>query len=101
MVNTTTPELRNVKQVTLPNALMRTNNFTNDPSRAIPFEPIWPGLAINTVFYAAILWGLLATCLALRRLWRIGSGLCPKCAYDLRGSKDASACPECGSIVAS
>jgi hypothetical protein len=28
---------------------------------------------------------------------RIKRGLCPKCAYDLRGSRvDSSACPECG-----
>jgi hypothetical protein len=33
--------------------------------------------------------------------WRIKRGLCPKCAYDLRGSTDATACPECGKPVRS
>jgi len=69
----------------------------------LPYRPLWPGFAINTVFYAGILWGLLAVPFALRRWRRIRRGLCPKCAYDLRGRppKDAEKCPECGSIVAS
>ena len=39
---------------------------------------------------------------ALRASRRRRRGLCPKCAYDLRGSpQTGGACPECGSIVAS
>jgi len=64
--------------------------------RLLPLGPIWPGFAIDTVFYAAILWLLFAAPFALRRRRRIKRGLCPKCAYDLRGSKEATACPECG-----
>ena len=63
-------------------------------------ELLWPGFAINTVFYAFILWLLFAGPFVLRRRRRIRRGLCPKCGYDLRGSKDASACPECGASVA-
>ena len=74
-----------------------------------PAEVMWPGLVFNTVFYAGILWGgwLLATMPFMlarkRRIARIRRGLCPKCAYDLRGTRGGSgvACPECGSIVAS
>ncbi len=65
----------------------------------LPLRPIWPGFAINTVFYAGMLWVLLAAPFALRRRLRIKRGLCPKCAYDLRGRGSggaASACPECG-----
>jgi len=51
---------------------------------------------VNTVFYAAVLWLLLfAAPFALRRWRGIRRGLCPKCAYDLRGSI-AQVCPECG-----
>ena len=32
-----------------------------------PLQPIWPGFAINTVFYAFILWLLFAAPFALRR----------------------------------
>ena len=70
--------------------------------RFLPLRPLWPGFAINTVFYAVMLWLLFAAPSALRRRWRIRRGLCPKCAYDLRGGPpDGGACPECGSIVAS
>jgi len=60
-----------------------------------PLLPIWPGFAINTVFYAVVLWLLFAAPFALRRWRRIRRGLCPKCAYDLRGTQ-TSVCPECG-----
>ncbi len=66
-----------------------------DRARVLPLRPIWPGFAINTVFYAAILWMLFAAPFALRRRLRIKRGLCPACGYDLRGS-GASVCPECG-----
>ena len=63
--------------------------------RALPCIPIWPGFAINTIFYAAILWVLFAFPFVIRRRRRIKRGLCPKCAYDLRGSASQT-CPECG-----
>jgi hypothetical protein len=63
----------------------------------MPILPLWPGFAINTVFYAAILWALFAAPFALRRRRRIKRGLCRHCGYDLRGrAADAHFCPECG-----
>ena len=68
--------------------------------RWVSIEPIWRGFAINTVFYAFILWLLFAAPFAswgVRRRWRVKRGLCVKCAYDLRGRAPASdVCPECG-----
>ncbi|UCD73956.1 MAG: hypothetical protein JSV91_09180 [Phycisphaerales bacterium] len=62
----------------------------------LPLRPIWPGAAVNTVFYAALLWLLLAmTPRAARRYLRRRYGLCPNCEYDLRGNPDGG-CPECG-----
>jgi len=70
------------------------------PFRMLPIRPIWPGLAINTVFYAFVLWLAFAAAFAFRRWRRIKRGLCPKCAYDLRNRpSDSSACPECGAVV--
>ncbi len=59
----------------------------------LPFHPIWPGFAFNTVFYAAFLWLLICGPFALRRLVRVRRGLCPACAYP-RGESDV--CSECG-----
>ena len=66
--------------------------------RALPLHPIWPGFAINTIFYAALLWLPFAALGRLRRRHRIKRGLCSKCAYDLRGSASQT-CPECGKAV--
>jgi len=69
--------------------------------RALPLRPLWPGFAINTVFYAFILWLLFAlggTPFVLRRRRRIRRGLCPTCAYDLRGAT-GEVCAECGAAV--
>jgi hypothetical protein len=64
--------------------------------RLIPVRPIWPGFAINTLFYAGILWLLFAAPFALRRRRRIKRGLCPKCAYPIGTS---NVCTECGAAV--
>ena len=79
--------------------------WIGDPStykrfpRVLPLRPIWPGFAINTIFYAVIVWLLFSFPFTLRRTRRIKCGLCLKCGYDLRGS-DSQACPECGKPIA-
>ena len=73
-----------------------------DPNRAtirsisLPLRPIWPGFAINTIFYAAILWLLIPGPFALRRFLRVRRGLCLKCAYPMGGS---AVCSECGGLL--
>ena len=62
----------------------------------LPIRPVWPGFAINTLFYAAILWLLFAFPFTLRRWRRIKRGLCPKCAYPV-GTSDV--CTECGEKI--
>ena len=59
----------------------------------LPYEPIWPGLVINTLFYAAILWLLIPGPFALRRFLRVRRGLCTACAYPMG---ESSVCTECG-----
>ena len=63
---------------------------------AMPLGPIWPGLAVNTLFYAAILWLLIPAPFALRRFLRVGRGLCPKCAYP---AGESAVCTECGRLL--
>jgi hypothetical protein len=63
----------------------------------IPYGPIWPGFAINTIFYAAVLWIIFAIPGGVKRLRRRAKGWCIHCGYDLRGqSADSKKCPECG-----
>lgn len=66
----------------------------------IPLGPIWPGFAINTVFYAAIMW-IPSAPFHIRRYLRKRRGHCIKCGYDLRGNSGGDVCPECGSEIAS
>ena len=66
--------------------------------RPLPLRPIWPGFAINTIFYAALLWLLTLGPFTARRMIRRKRGHCLKCGYDLRGA-DHEACPECGVLL--
>ncbi len=65
----------------------------------LPLRPIWPGFALNTLFYAVILWLLIAGRFALRRSLRVKRGQCFACGYDL-GHAEHAACPECGASPA-
>lgn len=64
------------------------------PYHDLAVLPISTGIAINTVFYAALLWIPFAP-FQLRRYMRIKRGRCLKCGYNLRHA-GYSACPECG-----
>lgn len=56
---------------------------------------ILPGLIGNTVLFASAWAGGLSFLRAARRAQRRKRGLCPMCAYDLRGLTERG-CPECG-----
>lgn len=62
--------------------------------RRLPVMPTW-GLTTNTLVYALGWWGAVVVSgwARTRRLRR--RGLCPSCAYDLRGELTGG-CPECG-----
>jgi hypothetical protein len=66
-----------------------------EPVCLLPLRPIPSGFAVNTLFYAAILWLLIGGPFVLRRLIRRQRGRCPKCGYDLRHALSGG-CPECG-----
>jgi len=70
--------------------------WSNVSDPRLPLLPIWPGFAINTIFYGAILWLLFAFPFALRRWRRVRRGLCAKCAYPV-GASDV--CTECGAAI--
>jgi len=62
----------------------------------LPVLASWPGFAINTIFYAGVLWVLFAMPGVVRRRRRIKRGLCPACAYPVGASP---VCTECGNPV--
>jgi hypothetical protein len=76
----------------------RVNSEADHIWRAIPLMPIWPGFAINTIFYAAVLWVLFAVPVAMRKRVRRKRGQCAACGYSLQGS-ESNLCPECGALV--
>ena len=64
--------------------------------RLLPVTPLWPRFAMNTLFYAVILWVVLSA--GPRMTWRSvrrRRGRCPQCGYDLQHDLDLG-CSECG-----
>lgn len=63
--------------------------------RMFPYRPLWPGLVVNTLFYAVLSVASFVACRNVVRRGRLEKGRCPKCAYDLQAAFD-DGCPECG-----
>jgi hypothetical protein len=64
-----------------------------------PWRPLWPGFAINTIFYAAIVWFLFFAPGAIRKRVRRKRGQCAACGYSRRGTPGSDVCPECGATA--
>ncbi|MBX3407361.1 MAG: hypothetical protein KF869_11430 [Phycisphaeraceae bacterium] len=59
----------------------------------LPVMPMWPGFALNTLLYGALVGSALFGPGAIRRTLRRRRGACIVCGYDLTG---LAMCPECG-----
>lgn len=64
-----------------------------DPPRVWPMYPIWSGLVLNTLIFAAVPAGVWWVGRQAKRAWRRRRGLCTRCGYELVG---LAMCPECG-----
>jgi len=71
-------------------------NFPYINETSLPYRPILPGFAINTLFYAGVLWVLFCGPFAMRRMIRRRRSQCPACAYPI-GTNEV--CTECGAAV--
>jgi hypothetical protein len=64
----------------------------------VPFRPLWPGFAIDVVFWALVAWLPIGGALQMRRWLRARRGACRACGYPLGTSP---VCTECGALVSS
>ena len=64
--------------------------------KRLPIRPLWPGFAVNTLFYAAALWMASRGPFVLRRYVRVRRHLCSACGYPVGVS---AVCTECGGAV--
>jgi len=71
------------------------NQLMFDAGRFLPLRPVWPGFAIDALFYGSLWFALACAFVSAKRRLRTFRGRCPRCAYDLRG-RLAAGCPECG-----
>jgi len=69
-----------------------TNVYT--ATGVLPTQPLYFGLAINTVFWGLLVAMLLLVIRAIRNARKQHKQLCIKCGYDLTGLNER--CPECG-----
>jgi hypothetical protein len=73
-------------------------------ANGLPLAPLWPGFAINTIFYAAMLWLLWFAASKVRRFiivrGRIQGHRCPACGYQIAPGGDIGpVCSECGAAL--
>ena len=61
--------------------------------KTLPVRPIWPGCAVNTLYYAAVLWLLICGPFVVRRFVRRRRRLCAACGYPIG---ESGVCSECG-----
>lgn len=66
--------------------------------RALPYQPIWSGLIVDTMAFALLWWVAFLAAIYGRRAIRRKRGLCAICGYDLRGAAHER-CPECGQVI--
>ncbi|MFI4915293.1 MAG: ankyrin repeat domain-containing protein [Phycisphaerales bacterium JB060] len=81
--------------------------WSPEDEHALPLTPMWAGLIVNTLTWAAI-WFIVLLVFPLpiwlwrRRRWRKRErrGLCAHCAYELDVADDPiTRCPECGMVM--
>ena len=62
-------------------------------------QDLGSALILAALYVASVVTAGVRRALDLRRHRRLDSDLCVACAYDLRGSRDSGACPECGTAT--
>jgi hypothetical protein len=77
-----------------------THVLNADDRQSLPLRVSWPGFAINTIFYAAMLWLLWIAPGRIKRVIRIRGHRCPACGYQIApGGGIGPVCSECGAAL--
>ncbi|MFO0783483.1 MAG: hypothetical protein U0636_07350 [Phycisphaerales bacterium] len=76
----------------------RTGGDPRTTLQRLPQEIIWPGFALDTGLWGAILWCVVWGPSTARRWHRNRTGRCLACGYLLQAPRGAS-CPECGAAL--
>ncbi len=84
--------------VVTPEGEQITQYFSLIPGHAMPFMPIWRGMAINMTLYFFCSLILVFSAGILARAYRQWVGLCMQCGYNLTGNT-SGVCPECGALT--
>jgi hypothetical protein len=87
-----------ITEAGLPSRSMLVNLSSNTFVTLFASRPHWPGFAINTNFYAAMLWLLWIAPGKIRRMVRIRRGCCPAFGYRIADGVGPR-CSECGAVV--
>jgi len=66
---------------------------TRKETTHLPIQPLWMGLALNSVVFALMLSGFSLVAGRIRGRFRLRRGVCPSCAYPIGTSPN---CTECG-----
>lgn len=77
-------------------ALMGSGGLVEKSPEVFPRVPLWSGLVLNTLFYAALIIVLVVAVRWFRRARRRRRNRCVACGYDVSGN--AGPCPECGTL---
>lgn len=85
--------------IELPDPFGLSEHWPGQPTRGLPYLPIWPNLIANTVFWGGVWWCVLFVPAVIRRRRRVKRGQCAACGYDLSANAAGTSCPECGSPV--
>ncbi|MBL0870565.1 MAG: hypothetical protein IBJ18_08325 [Phycisphaerales bacterium] len=71
-------------------------NQYDHPRFVLPYSPVWPGLIVNTLLYAAAIGAIVESMMFAVLTRRRRAARCVSCGYALKGLAQSSPCPECG-----
>jgi hypothetical protein len=91
-------EILGPQRKTFVHAYPMIRSWFGNKNDSVSISPVWPGFAINTLFYATLfaIPAPLVLWLTRRRRHRLGN--CTNCNYNLTGLALDAPCPECGTL---